>query len=74
MTCAWIDTSSADTGSSAMMNDGFERQRAREADALALAAAELVRVALEVGRIEADQREQLGDAVAPLGLARRAGG
>ena len=39
-----------------------ERERARQADALPLAAAELVRVALEVRRVEADQPEQLGDA------------
>ena len=50
MTCAWTETSSAETG------------------ALALAAAELVRVALEVRRIQADQREQVGDAVAPFRL------
>ena len=36
-----------------------ERERAREADALALAAAELVRIARELRRIEPDQLEQL---------------
>ncbi len=46
----------------------IERQRPRQADALPLAAAELVRIAIEVRRIEADQPEQLGDAIAPLGL------
>ncbi len=43
--CAWIDTSSADTGSSQTISSGSQRQRARDADALALAARELVRVA-----------------------------
>jgi hypothetical protein len=38
------------------------------ADALPLAAAELMRIAIEVRRIEADQPEQIGDAIAPLGL------
>ena len=45
MICAWIDTSSAETGSSATMKLGLERERARDADALALAAGELMRVA-----------------------------
>jgi len=40
---ARIDTSSAETGSSQMMNSGFEDQRARDADALALSAGKLVR-------------------------------
>ena len=44
----------------------IERQRARQADALPLAAAELVRIAIEVRGIEADQLEQIGDAIAPL--------
>jgi hypothetical protein len=42
------DTSSAETGSSQTMSFGLERERAGDADALALAAGELVRVA--VGR------------------------
>ena len=41
---------------------GFHRERARDADALALPAGELVRVAGDVLRIEPDQAEQLGDA------------
>ena len=45
MICAWIETSSAETGSSATMKSGFEREGAGDADALALAAGELVRVA-----------------------------
>ena len=51
-----------------------QRQRARDADALPLAAAELVRIALEMAALEPDQLEQLGDPRAPLGLACRAGG
>ena len=43
--CACTETSSAETGSSATMQLGLERQRAGDADALALAAGELVRVA-----------------------------
>ena len=43
-TCAWIETSSADTGSSQTISLRLERQRARDADALALAAGELVRI------------------------------
>ena len=39
-----------------------QRERARQADALALAAAELVRIAIEVRRVQADEAEQLGDA------------
>ena len=51
-----------------------ERERPRQADALALAAAELVRVALEVRGIEADQMKQLGDARPPLARASRGDG
>ena len=46
MICAWMLTSSAEIGSSAMMKSGLERERAGDRDALALAAGELVRVAL----------------------------
>ena len=45
MICAWIETSRAETGSSATMKSGLTRKRAREADPLALAARELVRIA-----------------------------
>ena len=58
-TCAWIDTSSAETGSSATISFGLQRERAGDADALALAAGELVRVAVVVLRVEADQLQQV---------------
>ena len=57
-----------------MMSAGIQRERARDADALSLAAAELVRIAREVRRLEADQLEQLRDARAPLAPASRARG
>ena len=44
-TCAWIDTSSADTGFVGDDERRVQRERARDADALPLAAAELVRIA-----------------------------
>jgi hypothetical protein len=44
----------------------IEGERARKADALPLTAAELVRVALEVCRVQADELEQLADAAATL--------
>lgn len=48
---------------------GIERQRARDADALALAAGELMRMAAGcVGR-QADLGQEIGNAVAPLGAA-----
>ena len=43
--CDWIETSSALTGSSQTMKSGVERERPGDADALPLAAGELVRVA-----------------------------
>ena len=50
----------------------LERQRAGDADALALAAGELVRVALgHVGQ-QADHGDQLGDALAVRGRGRSA--
>ena len=61
MICAWIDTSSEATGSSQTMHVGLHRERARDGDALALPARELVRIALgEIG-IEPDPREPVGD-------------
>ena len=66
-TCACTETSSADTGSSADDERRLERERAREADALPLAAAELVRVLRRRRRVEADELEQLPHARAPLG-------
>ena len=41
-----------------------ERQSARQPDPLTLAAAELVRIALQVNRVQPDQPEQLRDAFA----------
>ena len=43
MTCAWIETSSAETGSSQHDQLRVEREGAGDADPLALAAGELVR-------------------------------
>ncbi len=54
MICAWIDTSSAETGSSQMMSFGLEHQRPGDADALALAAGELVRIAVDQVGQQAD--------------------
>ena len=53
ITCAWIETSSADTGSSQTISSGYG-ERARDADALPLAARELVGVAAHVVRVETD--------------------
>ena len=64
MTCAWIETSSAETGSSSRISFGFDRQRPGDADALALSAGELVREAAEVLGPQADALKQL----AALGL------
>ena len=69
MTCAWIDTSSADTGSSQTISFGLDRQRAGDADALALAAGELVRIAAHVVGLQADRLEQLDDALLELAAA-----
>ena len=56
--CAWIDTSSAETGSSATMNSGSSDQRTGDADALALAAGEFMRVAIDrIGR-QLDRRQR----------------
>ena len=60
-TCAWIDTSSAETGSSATSSLGLQGQRPGDADALALAAGELVGVAVVVLGVEPDDLEQLLD-------------
>ena len=54
MICAWIDTSSADTGSSQTISFGLQRQRPGDADALALAAGELGREPVVVLRVEPD--------------------
>ena len=71
MICAWIETSSAETGSSPTISFGLERQRAGDADALALAAGELVRVVAPSAPAQADALEQRGDALAALLAARR---
>ena len=57
--CAWIETSSAETGSSQTMKSGLSGERAREADALPLAARELVRVAVRRVGGQPDDAEQL---------------
>ena len=62
MTWAWIDTSSALIGSSQTIDLGLHGECPGDADALPLAAAELVRIALDEGGIETDQVEQLGHA------------
>ena len=59
MTCAWIDTSSADTGSSQTISFGLDRERARDADALALPAGELMRIAARMIGLQADGFQQL---------------
>jgi hypothetical protein len=67
-TCDWIETSSADTGSSATIELRLQHERARDPDPLALAAAELVRVAVGSLGAQADALEHVGDelvAVAP---------
>ena len=56
--CAWIDTSSADTDSSAMIELRIARERAGDADALALAAGELVRIALGMLRQQSHLLQQ----------------
>ena len=61
ITPAWIDTSRADTGSSSTMNVGSRRERPGDADALALAAGELVRVPAGVVGRQPDEVEQLLD-------------
>ena len=63
-TCDWIETSSADTGSSATTSFGPQDERARDPDALPLSAAELMGVAVERLRAEADAVERLDDPVA----------
>ncbi len=57
--CAWMETSSAETGSSQMISLRAQRERPGDADALALPARELVRVAVVVLRVQADAIHQL---------------
>ena len=56
MIWACTETSSAETGSSATMKVGIDRDRARDADALALAAGELARIAVHEARRQPDLR------------------
>ncbi len=63
-TCAWMDTSSADTRLVGHDEFGLHRQRAGHADALALAAGELVREsAPAVVGVQAHPLQQFGDTV-----------
>ena len=73
MICAWIETSSAVVGSSAMISLGLRRQRERDDHALAHAARELVRVVVDAprGRRDADLLEQRDRAARARGLAHR---
>ena len=73
MIWAWIETSSAETGSSQTISRGLQDHRPGDADPLALAARELVRVAVDHLRQEAgpghhvlDPRPDLGAAEARL--------
>ena len=68
MICARIETSSAETGSSSTISRA-EVAGTGDGDALALAAAELVREELGLLGTEADELERLGHALAHL-LAR----
>ena len=72
MTPAWIETSSADTGSSSTSTFGSQRERPGDADALALAAGELVRVPVAVLGVEADLSQQLAHLL-PAAVLRVAG-
>ena len=62
MICAWIGH--VERGDRLVEQDqpGLERERARDADPLALAAGELVRVAVGVLRRETDALQQLAHA------------
>ena len=67
--CACTETSSAETGSSQTISFGLQREGARDADPLSLAARELVRVPAGVLAAEADDLEQRLDAELCLALA-----
>ena len=71
-TCAWIDTSSAATDSSQTRNSRLDRERARDADARALPAGELVRKAAHQRRIESDAVEMQADVFDLLRVADEA--
>ena len=61
--CAWIETSSALTGSSQTMNFGSHGQRPGDADPLPLPAGELVRIAVVCVRVHAHLVQELEYAV-----------
>ena len=69
--CAWIDRSSAETGSSQTISSGLSDQRAGDADALALSAGELVRIARLGLRRKADPFQHALHRCGPLDRARR---
>ena len=68
MTCAWIETSRAEIGSSATIEVRVQRERPGDPDPLALAAGELVRVAVAVVRVQAHGGQQVADPLPPLVL------
>jgi len=59
MTWAWMDTSSAETGSSHTINLGFSASARADADALALPSGEFVRVASAIKGLHSDGLEQM---------------
>ena len=65
--CACTETSSAETGSSQMISFGLMASARAIADALALTARELVREAVVVLGVQADDLEQLLDAALAVG-------
>ena len=67
MICAWTETSTADTGSSATIKAGLTDERPGDADPLALAAAEVARIAIGVVGTEPDEVEQREHAVVDFG-------
>ena len=68
-TCAWIETSSAEIGSSATISSGLSGNGARNAGALTLPAGELMREVARKGAAEPDQLENLDHAPGGLGRA-----
>ena len=69
-TCAWIDTSRAETGSSSTRMVGRQHQGAGDRDALALAAGEHVRIAVVMLGPQADIGHHLAGPLAALGSAQ----
>ena len=61
-----METSSAETGSSQTIELGLDRERARDHDALALAAGKFVRVAAHMLALQPDLDEQARHAILPL--------